>query len=84
MTERPSPAGASIHVASRGGCGPSGPTSTGRCEVRNRREVAVNVVAAKSGTSEDAAAAEPFDGVLDDDGELLVEEVSIDGMCGVY
>jgi mycofactocin precursor len=44
----------------------------------------VNVVAAKSGTSEDAAAAEPFDGVLDDDGELLVEEVSIDGMCGVY
>jgi mycofactocin precursor len=28
------------------------------------------------------ALAEPLD--VEDDGELLVEEISIDGMCGVY
>lgn len=44
----------------------------------------MSVVAGQSGTSEDGSTAEPLDAVLDEDGELLVEEVSIDGMCGVY
>lgn len=44
----------------------------------------MSVVAAQSGTSEDRSTTEPFDAILDEDGELLVEEVSIDGMCGVY
>lgn len=44
----------------------------------------MSVVAAQSGTSEAETTAESLDAVLDEDGELLVEEVSIDGMCGVY
>ena len=25
-----------------------------------------------------------FDSLIDDDDEMLIEEISIDGMCGVY